>query len=84
MQVDDEHLSLTDQKDQVGDPLRVLLRFSVGWGSQMEGRGVLRGWTSGEVEWTELSLSTPPLMAWNGAFRAHFSKLQTLNLALKK
>lgn len=38
MQVDDEHLSLTDQKDQVGDPLRVLLRFSVGWGSQTEGR----------------------------------------------
>lgn len=38
MQVDDEHLSLTDQKDQVGDPLRILLRFNVGWGSQTEGR----------------------------------------------
>lgn len=38
MQVDDEHLSLTDQKDQVRDPLRVLLRFSVGWGGQTEGR----------------------------------------------
>lgn len=38
MQVDDEHLSLTDQKDQVRDPLQVLLRFSVGWGGQTEGR----------------------------------------------
>ena len=39
MQVDDEHLSLTDQKDQVGDPLQIFLRFNVGWGSQTEGEG---------------------------------------------
>lgn len=39
MQVDDEHLSLTDQKDQVRDALRALLRFNVsGWGSEREGR----------------------------------------------
>lgn len=54
------------------------------WAGEARQRGGLRGWTSGEVEWTESSLSTPPLTAWNGAFKTHFSKLQTLNLALKK
>lgn len=37
MQVDDEHLSLTDQKDQVRDPLQVhsqMRLYVPGWGSK--------------------------------------------------
>lgn len=54
MQVDDEHLSLTDQKDQVRDPLRVLLRFSVGWGGADGGEG----WEDGQA----VKLSGPSLL----------------------
>lgn len=74
MQVDDEHLSLTDQKDQVWAPLRVhsQLRLNVaGWG---------RGWAV-RLQWTESSLYSPPLLSRNGAFGVHsvggFCKLQS-------
>lgn len=52
MQVDDEHLSLTDQKDQVGGFLCALLRFNVGWGSQTE-------WEVGSEDGQVVKLSGP-------------------------
>lgn len=88
MQVDDEHLSLTDQKDQVRDALRALLRFNVsGWGSERGGEA------SAGRQGVKLSgLSPPfplhPLRHGMGPLEptlvGDFSKLQTLNLAFKE
>lgn len=82
MQVDDEHLSLTDQKDQVRDPLQVHVP-----GREARGQRGLCGWTR-ELWWTDPCLSTPPRSPLNGAslgcFSGGLSQLQTLSLTCRK
>lgn len=89
MQVDDEHLSLTDQKDQVRDPPQVhsQRRLHVpGWGSKRVARParVAVGlWRTDPVFplYPVINHGTWPF--W-GALTGHLGQLQTLNSACEK